>query len=47
MDPSKWIHDGINTNVIKNNESGGNITVHYDSLLTVNGDVTRDALPEL
>ena len=24
-----------------------NITNHYDSLLTVNGDVTRDALPEL
>lgn len=28
-------------------DDGGNVYVHYDTLLTVQGDVTKDALPDL
>ena len=31
----------------ENSEGGGNVYVHYDTLLTVQGDVTKDALPDL
>lgn len=34
--------------VNKDNSNGGdNISIHYDTLLTVQGDVTKDALPDL
>lgn len=34
--------------VNKNNSNGGdNILIHYDNLLTVQGDVTKDVLPDL
>lgn len=33
--------------VSKEDSSGGNVYNHYDSLLTVQGDVTKDALPDL
>lgn len=33
--------------VSKGDSSGGNVSIHYDSLLTVHGDVTKDALPDL
>ena len=33
--------------VSNGDSSGGNVSIHYDSLLTVQGDVTRDALPDL
>ena len=28
-------------------DGGDNISIHYDTLLTVQGDVTKDALPDL
>lgn len=31
----------------ENSDDGGNVYVHYDTLLTVQGDVTKDALPDL
>lgn len=33
--------------ISKEDSSGGNVYNHYDSLLTVQGDVTKDALPDL
>ena len=37
-----------NVEIVNKGESdGGNISIHYDSLLTVQGDVTKDALPDL
>ena len=37
-----------NIEIVNKGESdGGNISIHYDSLLTVQGDVTKDALPDL
>ena len=31
----------------KDDGEGGNVYIHYDTLLTVQGDVTKDALPDL
>lgn len=41
--------NGIDTSVISSSNVGGNTTItnHYDSLLTVKGNVNKDALPEL
>lgn len=37
-----------NVEIVNKGESdGGNISIRYDSLLTVQGDVTKDALPDL
>lgn len=33
--------------ISKEYSSGGDVSIHYDSLLTVQGDVTKDALPDL
>lgn len=33
--------------ISKEDSSGGDVSIHYDSLLTVQGDVTKDALPDL
>lgn len=47
LDPYKWLESVNVGSGVVNNQYAPTITNHYDSLLTVNGDVTRDALPEL
>lgn len=50
FDPSKWYSEIDMTGkslAVNNNNQTQNITYHYDSLLTVNGNVDKDALPEL
>ena len=49
--PAKFVQDAITqvqTPVVNKISSGDmNVTYHYDSLLTVNGNVDKEALPEL
>ena len=48
--PAKFVQDAITqvqTPVVNKISSGVNVTNHYDSLLTVNGNVDKEALPEL
>lgn len=41
------IKSGLGVGSISGNVGNTNVAINYDSMLTVNGDVTRDALPRL